>query len=115
MVRLAAALLVIYNLLFFWERHLPDLLPGFIGAANNFMIEFRGFLTVLELIGVVALFVDLLTTFDKRTDFMRRKLWTLLVALLVVGFLFKVFINYLDSAFLEEGASRLGRIRSRLG
>ena len=100
MVRLTAALLVTYNLLFFWERHLPDLLPDIIGATGEFMKTFRGFLTILELLGVLALFVDLVTTFDKRIRVLERKLWTLLVALLVVGFLFKLFINYLDSALL---------------
>lgn len=100
MIVLAASLLLLYNLFFFWNRHLPDFLSGVIQPVGTFMEEFHAALTVLEVIGVVALFVDLVLMYDKRESLIGRRLWTILIGLLGMGILFKLYINYLDSALM---------------
>lgn len=100
MVLLAALLLVLYNALFFWHRHLPDFLAGLIQPIGRFIEEHHTALTVLEVVGVVALFVDLVLTYDKQESQLKRRLWTIVIGLLGMAFVFKLYINYLDSALM---------------
>lgn len=102
MVRLVIVLLVLFNVFFFWGRHLPDVLPGFIGPVAKGIDDYVGYFTILEILGVVALFADLVVTFDRRKAGTTRNLYVFLIALVVVALFFKLFINYLDSALLEE-------------
>ncbi len=96
------AFLVLYNLIFFLGKFGPapiaDPLAGIFGGiqAN------KGALTLLELIGTLGVFIDLVIRYDQHAEhpWFRRRLRVFFAGLVILAFFFKVFINYLDSAYL---------------
>lgn len=100
LVTLALVALVVYNLFFFWGKFALDFLPGFIVPVFTGLKETVGFLTILEILGVASVFVDVVGRYEKLQEqnpaLLRLRI--VLIALLLVGFFFKLFVNYLDSA-----------------
>lgn len=103
LVTIALISLVIYNLVFAWGKFMPEFLPRFnqsiLASIQTSVVAF----TFLELIGVASVFVDLVGRWEelgKKAPM--RSLRTLLIGLLLMGFIFKIFINFLDSAYLES-------------
>ncbi len=97
-------LLVLYNLVFFLGKFAPAVLPAILPPAYKSIKESIGFFTLLEVLGVAALFVDTVVRFDLigEKGIGKRRIRTLVTALLMLALLFKVFINFLDSAYLTE-------------
>lgn len=98
----ALVLLTLYNVVFFAAKFTN----GRFAWLDSVFAEFRessGFFTLLEFLGVVGVFVDLVVRYDKlgENGTGRRRLRLILTALLVIAFFFKLFINYIDSAYLE--------------
>jgi hypothetical protein len=95
-------LLVLYNLTFFIGKFVPSFLPTIVAPVFSSFKANTGFLTVLELIGVSGVFVDFIVRYDLlgQRGIAVRRLRLMLTALLVIGFFFKLFINYVDSAYL---------------
>lgn len=100
LVNIAITALLVYNLLFIYGRFQwfsPDI-------AQTVMDEIRnnkGFLTILEILGVASVFVDLVGRYEKigESGVGKRRLRVVLIAFFFIMFFFKLFINYLDSAF----------------
>lgn len=98
----ALILLTLYNVVFFTAKFTGERFEWL----NVLFLEFRessGFFTLLEILGVAGVFVDLVVRYDKLGEdgIGRRRLRLILTALLVIAFFFKLFINYIDSAYLE--------------
>lgn len=103
LVTIALISLVVYNLVFAWGKFLPEVMPRLSGSLlvgiQSSVLAF----TFLELIGVTSVFVDLVGRWEelgKKAPV--RAMRTLLIGLLLMAFIFKVFINFLDSAYLES-------------
>lgn len=100
---IAVVLLVVYNLVFFLGKFSASM-PG--RALHPVYLEFKeslGFFTLLELIGVAAVFVDSIVRYERLSKNAGiRRLRLALAGLILMAFIFKLFINYLDSAYLTE-------------
>lgn len=101
LLNVTLTILLLYNLLFFVARHAPGIDGTGIDSFQLMMKENIAMFTILEVIGVITLFVDLVGRFDSFKQ-PNKTVRTLAVSLLIVGLLFKLFINYLDSAYLES-------------
>jgi hypothetical protein len=93
-------ILLLYNILFFMARHLPNSEEIGLSQLTVLVRESVGMITFIEAIGVITLFVDLVGRFD---SFQKpyKAIRIIAVSLLIIGLIFKVFINYLDSAYLD--------------
>lgn len=100
LVKLALILLTAYNLLFFWGKFQPGFGGGFIIPVYLGLQESIGFLTILEILGIASVFIDLIGRYDKlqAQGAALLRLRVVLIALLIMAFFLKVFMNYLDSA-----------------
>lgn len=99
---MALILLTGYNLIFF----IGKFTYGRIAWVELIYQELKastGFFTLLEVLGVAGVFVDLVVRYDRlgEQSIALRRLRLFLTALLVIAFFFKLFINYIDSAYLE--------------
>lgn len=101
LLNVTLTILILYNILFFVARHAPGIEGTSIDSFQWIMKENIGMFTILEAIGVITLFVDLVGRFDTFKQ-PYKTIRTIAVSLLLVGLLFKLFINYLDSAYLES-------------
>jgi hypothetical protein len=99
---IAIALLILYNLIFFLGKFAPALFGGVHVGLYDAIKASVGFFTLLELLGVIGAFVDLIVRYDflGEKNLAMRRLRLLLTALLVISFVFKLFMNYVDSAYL---------------
>ncbi|MCH2198767.1 MAG: hypothetical protein MK081_08275 [Flavobacteriales bacterium] len=88
---------VLYNLLFFWGKFGSHILSSVITPIYESIQSSIGFLTIMEIIGVVVVFADLMLRLDSFSS-AGRKLRYVFIAIALIGFFFKLFINYLDSA-----------------
>lgn len=103
LVRIALVSLVVYNFIFAWGKFFNSFLTGIITPIFEAIQSSLMAITFFELIGIVSVFVDLMGRWDKLSEnTVRRNLRTTLIALLLMAFIFKLFINYLDSAYLES-------------
>jgi hypothetical protein len=98
----ALILLTLYNVVFFAAK----IANGRFEWLQGVFLELRessGFFTLLEILGVAGVFVDLVVRYDKlgEDSIGRRRMRLILTAFLVIAFFFKLFINYIDSAYLE--------------
>lgn len=95
-------LLVLYNLLFFSAKFAPGVLNGIHVIPYEGIKESLGFFTLLELLGVAGVFIDLIVRYDElgQANLAQRRFRLFITSLLVVGFFFKLFVNYVDSAYL---------------
>lgn len=102
----ALAILVIYNLFFFLGKFASHLAPSVLNPAYAAIKESTGFFTILEVLGVAGVFIDLIVRFDEIGERSKagRNVRLLFTALVVIAFVFKVFINFVDSAYLEPDA-----------
>ncbi|MDG1781185.1 MAG: hypothetical protein P8H59_09555 [Flavobacteriales bacterium] len=103
LVNIALISLVVYNLVFAWGKFMPELMPrlnqSILSSIQSSVVAF----TFLELIGVASVFVDLVGRWEELGKKPAvRALRTLLIGLLLMGFIMKIFINFLDSAYLEN-------------
>jgi hypothetical protein len=101
LLNVTLTILLLYNILFFVARHAPGMEGTGIDSFQLMMKSNIGIFTILEAIGVITLFVDLIGRFDSFQQ-PTKTIRAVAVSLLVVGLLFKLFINYLDSAYLES-------------
>lgn len=95
-------LLIFYNLIFFLGKFGPEAITSplagiFAGVQAN-----KGALTLLELLGTLGVFIDLVIRYDQHAEhpWLKRRLRVILAGFVILAFFFKVFINYLDSAYL---------------
>lgn len=98
LVRIGLILLIAYNLVFFVGKFIVG---GPLGSLHNIYLDLyanKGMLTFLEFLGVASMFVDLLGRYEQFTRF--RTIRILIVGLLIAAFIFKIFMNYLDSAYM---------------
>lgn len=102
----ALAILLAYNLLYFLGKFAANLAPALLTPAYAAIKESAGFFTLLEILGVAGVFIDLVVRFDEigeRGKAIRN--WRLLfTAAVFIAFVFKVFMNFVDSAYLEPDA-----------
>jgi hypothetical protein len=96
------AFLILYNLIFFLGKFGPEAITSplagiFAGVQAN-----KGALTLLELLGTLGVFIDLVIRYDQHVEhpWLRRRLRVIFTGFVILAFFFKVFINYLDSAYL---------------
>lgn len=96
-------ILVVYNLVFFLGKFSSSVIGK---ALHPIYLEFKeslGFFTFLELIGVAAVFVDSIVRYERlSTKASIRRMRLALAGLILMAFIFKLFVNYLDSAYLTE-------------
>ncbi len=102
----ALAILVAYNLIFFLGKFASQLAPTLLDPAYAAIKESTGFFTILEILGVAGIFIDLIVRFDEIGERSRagRNLRLLFTALVILAFFFKIFVNFLDSAYLAPDA-----------
>lgn len=91
-------LLFVYNVFFGLGKWFPEL-PVF-GASYEFLHDYRGTLTFLELLGVLTIFVEMVINFDVHEGVMKNLKLASVVAL-TFAFIAKLFVNYMDSALLQ--------------
>jgi len=103
LLKIALISLIVYNLIFIWGKFFNSFLTGFIAPVFNALQASLMAFTLFELIGIISIFVDLMGRWEKLGENKSmRKLRTVLVAVLIMAFIFKGFINYLDSAYLDS-------------
>jgi len=99
MIRLTLWLILGLNAVFIWTEFYPlvfeDIAINILSGLNSIRMP----LTIVEFLAIATLFVDLVVRFDNIS-----KRWIVLqviaVGICVIGFLFKFFTYYLDSAYL---------------
>ncbi len=94
-------LFVMMNVLFILGKFFPLHSPNFCLEVFQMMKENRGYFTALEFLGVATLFVDLIGRFEKFSK-SQKLLRVVSVAFIMVMFLVKIFVFYIDSAYLTE-------------
>lgn len=101
LIKVAMIGLIIYNLIFFWTKLFP--FPEELAlSVYEGVQETKGFLTLLEILGIVSVFIDLVGRYEQigeRIGEGMRRGRVFLTGLFVILFFFKLFVNYLDSAF----------------
>ena len=98
LVLVGLVLLITYNLVFFAGKFI---VAGPLGFLRNIYLDLyqnKGMLTFLEFLGVASVFVDLLGRYEQFGKF--RVIRILVIGLLIAAFIFKIFMNYLDSAYM---------------
>jgi hypothetical protein len=94
-------LFVLMNIMFILGKFYPLQSPNFCIEVFQMMKENRGYFTALEFLGVATLFVDLIGRFEQFSK-NAKILRVLAVAFIMVMFLVKIFVFYIDSAYLTE-------------
>ncbi len=91
------ACMVSFQLFFLWNEFLETWTPSWIQSIESSMDEVRGAIMLIQVFGIGVLFVDYVTRFDD----IKRPFWHgLAVGTCMIGWLFQVFVYYLDSAYL---------------
>ena len=88
------------NALFFWTEFFPQYAPNTSAWVYEGLESIRVQLTIVELIAIGTLFVDLIIRFDQINEKLRA-LHVTAVGICVCGFIFKVFVYFLHSAYLS--------------
>lgn len=98
----ALAILVAYNMVYFLGKFASHLAPSLLNPSYAAIKESVGFFTILEILGVAGVFIDLVVRFDEIGERSRtgRNLRLLFTAFVFITFVFKVFMNFVDSAYL---------------
>ncbi len=96
------AFLILYNLIFFLGKFGPEVIASPLAGIFTGIQANKGALTLLELLGTLGVFIDLVIRYDAHAEhpWLHRRLRLFFVGLVILAFFFKVFINYLDSAYL---------------
>lgn len=98
LVNVGLILLVAYNLIFFAGKFIVG---GPLGVLHSIYLDLyqnKGMLTFLEFLGIASVFVDLMGRYESFGRFKSFRI--LLIGLLIAAFFFKIFMNYLDSAYM---------------
>lgn len=91
------ACMVGFQIFFFWNEFLTDWTPMWIQAIEASMDDVRGAIMLIQLFGIAVLFIDYVTRFDE----IKRQFWQgLAVGTCMIGWLFQMFVYFLDSAYL---------------
>ena len=91
------ACMVSFQFFFFWNEFLEDWTPIWVQAIEASMDDVRGAIMLIQLFGIAVLFIDYVTRFDE----IKRQFWQgLAVGTCMIGWLFQVFVYFLDSAYL---------------
>jgi len=91
------ACMVSFQLFFFWNEFLTDWTPMWVQAIETSMDDVRGAIMLIQLFGIAVLFIDYVTRFDE----IKRQFWQgLAVGTCMIGWLFQIFVYFLDSAYL---------------
>jgi hypothetical protein len=97
-------LIATYVLLFFLNIFfaLGKWCPGLplISDCFEFITEYKGTITFLEILGVMTIFAEMILNYDSHESKIRN-LKLVGVVVLTFAFIAKVFVNYLDSALLQ--------------
>ena len=97
LLRTTFAAVLILNALFLWHQFLPSLLPNVISAIDAKLGAMRAGVVLAELFATGVLFVDMVTRFDDLPQKFRT-LHVVGVAVATMGWVFQVFVYFLDSA-----------------
>ena len=100
MITLTLWMILGYNALFVWTEFFPQYVPNASVWVYNGLESIRVPLTIVELIAIGTLFVDLVVRFDQINERLRL-LHVTAVGICVCGFIFKVFVYFLHSAYLS--------------
>lgn len=100
MIAVTLWLMLTLNAIFIWVEFMPTYLTHAAGIVDKGLESVRAPLTIVEFIAIGTLFVDLVLRFDFIKP-RRRTLHVIGVGLCVAGFLFKAFIYFLHSAYLN--------------
>lgn len=92
-------LMLALNAVFVWSQFFPSIGSTFISWFDNGLESIRVQLTIVELIAIGTLFVDLVLRYDNINKKLRT-LHVIGVGICVCGFIFKVFVYFLHSAYL---------------
>jgi hypothetical protein len=92
-------LLIVYNAILFYGKYV--FIQGTIYRVYRFIEDYILYFTILEFMGMAAVFVDLITDWENKPVW-RRACSLLLGMLLVSAFIFKVFINWVHSTLLVD-------------
>lgn len=93
-------LMIAYNFFYLCGKFIPQFIPGIVQPIYE-AIRANGFtFTLLEVLGAISLFVDLVGGWDNRHgNARRRQLWV--VVILILLFLFKFAIRMFESMLPE--------------
>lgn len=94
-------LLIAVNFIFLIGKFLPSFYPSFFLEGFKILKDNKGFYVILEFLGAATLFIDLLGRFEQFEG--RNKIIRLVsIAFIMIMFLVKIFVFYIDSAYLAE-------------
>lgn len=86
-----------FQILFFWNEFLEPWTPIWVQGIDSSMNEVRSTIMLIQVFGIAVLFVDYVTRFDE----IKHPFWQgLAVATCMIGWLFQMFVYFLDSAYL---------------
>jgi hypothetical protein len=88
--------LTLFNVVFFVGKFMPS---HFLSRGYAFFIEYTITFTMLDLFGTGAVVIDLISNYDEKPKAIRR-VALVLTALFTMGFLAKIFMNFIDSTFV---------------
>jgi small neutral amino acid transporter SnatA (MarC family) len=94
-------LLIAVNVIFLIGKFLPNLYPAFFLEGFKILKENKGYFTILEFLGAATLFVDLVGRFEQ-FEARNKVIRVSAIAFIMVMFLVKIFVFYIDSAYLAE-------------
>jgi len=93
--------LILVNVIFLIGKFLPSLYPAFFVEGFKILKENKGYFTILEFLGAATLFVDLVGRFEQ-FEGRNKTIRIAAIAFVMVMFLVKIFVFYIDSAYLAE-------------
>lgn len=92
--------LLLINLLYYLTKFLP-IVPRFLDYSYRFVSENYFFFSMLEFMGVIAIFVDIVVNYDRYPGHWRK--WRMLVTgLFIISMLFKFLLTYIDHSLLNN-------------
>ena len=99
-ITMTITLMVVYNFFYLFGKYLPSVLPGLVQPVFLVIAKNGITLGLLEALGAISLFVDMVGAWDRRTG-RQKQIHTAVVIALVLLFVFKLAMRMFDGLLPE--------------